>query len=115
MLNYFTIYFSDTNGSIDIQTFPSVTAQAYGQKTTDIPPWESFDRQPNPAIRLDQVLEYGYEGYDGRPPPEFCPTEPVVSTSYDDYIGDDGDLNIENVQQSIKQPIANGKLNTLNK
>ncbi|CAH8676037.1 unnamed protein product [Schistosoma haematobium] len=106
---------SDTNGSIDIQTFPSVTARAYGQKTTDIPPWESFDRQPNPAIRLDQVLEYGYEGYDGRPPPEFCPTEPVVSTSYDDYIGDDGDLNIENVQQSIKQPIANGKLNTLNK
>ncbi|VDP20980.1 unnamed protein product [Schistosoma margrebowiei] len=106
---------SDTNGSIDIQTFPSVTARAYGQKTTDIPPWESFDRQPNPAIRLDQVLEYGYEGYDGRPPPEFCPTEPVLSTSYDDYVGDDGDLNIENVQQSIKQPIANGKLNTLNK
>ncbi|VDP97137.1 unnamed protein product [Trichobilharzia regenti] len=78
------------NGNSDTLSDPNVTARAYGQKTTDIPPWECFDRQHNPAIRLDQVLEYGYEGYDGKPPPEFCPNEPVLSSSYDE-----DDVNLE--------------------
>ncbi|CAH8871731.1 unnamed protein product [Trichobilharzia szidati] len=82
---------SEMNGNSDTLSDPNVTtARAYGQKTTDIPPWECFDRQHNPAIRLDQVLEYGYEGYDGKPPPEFCPNEPVLSSSYDE-----DDVNLE--------------------
>ncbi|KAA3681873.1 uncharacterized protein DEA37_0000571 [Paragonimus westermani] len=48
----------------------------HGQKTSAIPPWERFEGQDNPVMNLDQALEYGYEGFDGKPPPEFCPDEP---------------------------------------
>ncbi|KAF7262152.1 hypothetical protein EG68_00524 [Paragonimus skrjabini miyazakii] len=59
--------------SLEIASF---SPRDHGQKTSAIPPWERFEGQDNPVMNLDQALEYGYEGFDGKPPPEFCPDEP---------------------------------------
>ncbi|VDP67701.1 unnamed protein product [Echinostoma caproni] len=64
----------------------------HGQKTTDRPPWEQLEGQENPAMNLDQVLEYGYEGYDGKPPPDFCPAEPPTLIGADDDYPNSNDL-----------------------
>ncbi|CAH8510648.1 unnamed protein product [Dicrocoelium dendriticum] len=55
---------------------PFSVPREHGQKTSTVPPWEKFEGKENPNINLDQALEYGYEGFDGRPPPEFCADEP---------------------------------------
>ncbi|KAF6771255.1 hypothetical protein AHF37_09291 [Paragonimus kellicotti] len=59
--------------SLEVASF---SPRDHGQKTSAIPPWERFEGQDNPVMNLDQALEYGYEGFDGKPPPEFCPDEP---------------------------------------
>ncbi|CAL8100867.1 unnamed protein product [Calicophoron daubneyi] len=64
---------------------PSLRApRDYGQKTSSVPPWEKLEAQNSAAMNLDQVLEYGYEGYDGKPPPEFCVSEPISIANGED-------------------------------
>lgn len=61
------------------------------QDTTpfDSPIWKQIDPRASPPKHLDQVLEYGYEGLDGKPPPEFCPSGPSSSIGGDEDDGDD--------------------------
>ncbi|GAA35049.2 neural-cadherin [Clonorchis sinensis] len=105
-----------TNGSVTHgQSIPptfsttGMVPRDHGQKTSVIPPWVKFEGQENPAMNLDQALEYGYEGFDGKPPPEFWADDPArfesdqTSEEYSDEQPDSSnnqDPNVINLEKS---------------
>ncbi|THD28670.1 Neural-cadherin [Fasciola hepatica] len=87
---------SPPNDMADGQIRRDYVPRDHGQKTSDRPPWEQLEGRENPGMNLDQVLEYGYEGYDGKPPPGFSPVEPPT------FIGaEDEDSNEDDIQTRV--------------